>query len=651
MMESPILKNSTGRLSLGVDAGGTYTDVILLDQISGKIIARCKSPTTRPDPSIGIDNGLSKFDPQLLSKVEMVSLATTFATNAIVEEIGAHAGLILIGYDEIPRVIPKGTPVMGILGGHTVTGHEKNPLDLKSLERQLDDFVFGLEAVAVAGFFSVRNPDHENRIAQKIRARYNLPVIRAHRLSMRLDAVKRATTAWWNARLIPLISNLINSCQKVLKERGLAAPLMVVRGDGTLMSAVTALDRPVDTLLSGPAASILGAKHLAGIDDCLIVDMGGTTTDMAILSNGRVKVDPQGARVGRWDTHVEAAQVRTVGLGGDSCIQVDSRNEVSVGPRRAIPLCYQAEMDPRLNDLLSRVLERIKIAPIPGANPCSFFFKNNVNEKQDLPEITSEFFLWSEKKNWGRSYDLVEEEKKGYYFRSALTPTDLRVAAGQYSMGSPEAARLGRKIMAIHLGMSEKGVTDLIEDLISRNLCLETVAFISGKHRDLFMELLPRWYPFQKNIGDSRVDLDLKVTVTSPVVGVGAPAPSCLQQAFKHLNAHTLLPQGYDVSVAVGAVVGMVDRTFAGTVRPNRLGTYDLFTARARETCQSLKEAKTIGRRRLEQIARDEMTRNYVNDPLIEFSANDQVVAAAGKQEVYIQTDIILRATGRPAVG
>jgi N-methylhydantoinase A/oxoprolinase/acetone carboxylase beta subunit len=656
MIETPILAVKKGQrvkggLALGVDAGGTYTDVVILDHASGRMVDRCKSPTTRHNPALGIENSLSGLNPQLLADVEMVSLATTFATNAIVEEVGARAGLILMGYEEVPGVIPKSTPVLQLGGGHTVTGSEKNSLDLAALARQLDEFVFGLDAVAVAGFFSIRNPDHENRVAQEIRTRYNLPVVRAHRLSMRLDAIKRATTCWWNARLIPLISNLIQSCQNVLKARGIAAPLMVVRGDGTLMSADTALDRPVDTLLSGPAASILGAKHLAGVDDCLIVDMGGTTTDMAILRNGKVQVDPQGARVGRWETHVEAAQVRTVGLGGDSYIQVNFRREISVGPRRVIPLCRQSEMDPRLIDMLTGILERIKNSPFPGTNPCSFFIKNNLGNKTRPPEIVSEYFLWADKNGWGRSLDLIEEEKKGLYVRSALTPTDLRVAAGQFSFGSSKAARLGRKIIAIHLGVNEKELSNLIEDWISRSLCLETVSFVSGKDRNLFAELLPRWYPLQRDNSDCGVDLDLQVTLTSPVVGVGAPAPSCLQQAYQHLNAVTLMPQGYDVSVAVGSVVGMVDRTFKGTIRLDRSGTYDLFTARARDVCQNLEEAKALGQRRLEEMARDEMTKNYVRDPLFEFKVKDEVISSGSEKSVYLQTDLTLRATGRPAVG
>ena len=111
---------------------------------------------------------------------------------------------------------------MTVEGGHTVGGDEKCPLDTVFLEKNLNGFLAGLEAVAVTGFFSVRNPDHELRVARLICENHDISVVLGHQLSMRLDAVRRATTAWWNARLIPLVRNLIGATQKVL---GLHEPL------------------------------------------------------------------------------------------------------------------------------------------------------------------------------------------------------------------------------------------------------------------------------------------------------------------------------------------------------------------------------------------------------------------------------------------
>jgi len=237
------------RFGLGIDAGGTYTDVALLDLTTGKVVVYAKSLTTRPDPSEGIRNALARINKEFLSSVSMVSLATTFATNAIVEDQGAEAGLILIGYDERPSDIPATTRVLMIDGGHTVSGDEKASLDLSYLDRHLGSFLSGLEAIAITGFFSVRNSDHEHRAAQRVREARDVSIVLGHQLSMRLDAMRRATTAWWNARLIPLVRNLIRATENVLTGMNISAPLMIVKGDGTLMSIEMSLDRPIDTIL------------------------------------------------------------------------------------------------------------------------------------------------------------------------------------------------------------------------------------------------------------------------------------------------------------------------------------------------------------------------------------------------------------------
>lgn len=631
-------------VSLGIDAGGTYTDLVLLDREARAVMQAVKSPTSRPDPSRGIREGLRLLDPKVLQKVSMASLATSFATNAIVEDVGAEAGLVLIGYDRIPPAIPPFTRVLMLCGGHTVSGKEKAPLDLERLEQELPRFVQGLDAVAVTGFFSVRNPDHETRVSHIIRQRFGLPVVRGHRLSTRLDALKRATTAWWNARLIPLISNLIKACQAVLEEADVWAPLMVVRGDGTLMSAAAALERPVDTLLSGPAASILGSRYLSGVQDCLIVDMGGTTTDMALMSGGRVVVDPDGAKVGRWETHVEAARVRTIGLGGDSLIGMGVGQNIEVGPRRVVPLCVQAEQRPEMIELLRKVLVLVSAGRSRSINPSGFYCRTSDAEVG----ITSEYLLWTDAEAWPRALDLAREERDGSLVRSALTPTDLRVAAGDFALGEPEAARLGRAILARYLGMSEEALSASVEEIVSRRLCTEAASFISSKDEAALITLADRWYPFPRELS-GQVGFTLRLTLNMPVVGVGAPAPSCVPRAFRHLGAEVILPERYDVSVAVGAVVGLVDMTMTAIVRPNEAGAFDLFTP-TKSTFLHLEDAVRAGKTDLEAQAREEMTRNYVASPLLDLKVEDRKVRSSTGEEVHLETVITLRASGRPAV-
>jgi N-methylhydantoinase A/oxoprolinase/acetone carboxylase beta subunit len=633
------------RYGLGIDAGGTYTDGVILDLASGKVIAFAKALTTRPDPSAGIRQVLAKIDKQVLPHIQLVSLATTFATNAIVEDQGAEAGLILVGYEERPPEIPMATKVLMIGGGHTVSGDEKKPLDIESLRKQLGLFLKDVDAVAVAGFFSVRNSEHELRVGHFIQENYDIPVVLGHQLSMRLDAVKRATTAWWNARLIPLVRNLIRATLDVLRELGISAPLMVVRGDGTLMSVSTALDRPIDTLLSGPAASILGARFLSSIENGLIVDMGGTTTDMALLVNGRVAIHPQGAQVGKWKTHVEAAKVRTIGLGGDSLIAVDEEGRILVGPRRVIPLCLLAEQYLTINELLEIVLQKVQPSRIRGLNPCSFF----VGQTTQRLELVSEFLLLQDAAEWSSLWRLKEHEKNGDILWGAMTPTDIRVATGQFHFGNQKAARLGLAIFSKYLDMSESIFGKVVEEEIHKKLLLEAICLIcDAKMEDL--SWVGKQMFREATVRQSEVDLDIGMRLTSPVVGVGAPAGAYLPAAFRRLETECILPEPFPVACAVGAVVGMVNVVVTGEIRPTDSRQYSLHTSEGKEVFDILQDAVDRGKFLLEKIARHQMLKNDIIDPLMDFSAQEKKATISSGEELYLATLLRLQATGRPNV-
>jgi N-methylhydantoinase A/oxoprolinase/acetone carboxylase beta subunit len=646
------------RYGLGIDAGGTYTDAVIMDFTSQQVVVKCKAPTTQPDPSGGIRLVLEQIDSAFLQDVSMVSLATTFATNAMVEDRGAEAGLILVGYDERPPEIPSSTRVLMINGGHTVNGEQKGPLDVARLEVDLESFIRDLDAVAVTAFFSVRNPEHEKQVARIIRDRYDLPIVRGHRLSNRLDAIKRATTALWNARLIPLISELIIATENVLSENGIGAPLMVVRGDGTLMSAQTALDRPVDTLLSGPAASILGAKHLSGLTRALIVDMGGTTTDMASLSGGKVAIDPRGAKVGKWRTHVEAAKVRTIGVGGDSLIALTRERKLTVGPRRVIPLCIVARQHPEIISMLQTVLNTIDNAPCGHVNPCTFYLpidtgsggERALNPGNPGAGLLNEYLQFKDTCNWFSAREIEGHERTGGVYRSSLTPTDLRVAAGRFELGDRQAARLGLAVLAKHMQVEEADCIQRVEEEISRILCLEAVSLLDDRSEAALYQLVDHW--FQPSVGASNgIGFNVKVSLNAPVIGVGAPAAQCLPQTFERFDSNCLLPEAYEVSVAVGAVVGVVDRTSNAVIRNAESGGFILHTDNDRQEFSSMGDAIEAGKKKLEIHARESMKQDHVVEPLMDFSIHEKTAKAAGGENIHLETRLRLRATGRPNVG
>ncbi|MBC7313425.1 MAG: hydantoinase/oxoprolinase family protein, partial [Rhizobium sp.] len=352
---------------LGIDTGGTYTDAVLYSETQG-ILAKAKALTTRHDLAIGIAEALEKVIETSGVSVEaigLVSLSTTLATNALVEGQGGRAGLIMIGFG--PEDLKRdgladalgADPVIYLSGGHDVHGTE-TPLDLAPLEAALPELRETVSSFAVAGYFAVRNPAHENRVRDFIRDHCSLPVTCSHELSSKLGGPRRALTTLLNARLVSMIDRLVGACEDFLNRRGIDAPLMVVRGDGVLISAAEARLRPIETILSGPAASLVGARHLTGLADAVVSDIGGTTTDVAILEDGRPRLDADGAVVGGYRTMVEAVAMRTYGLGGDSEVRIDDRSmnaRIDLGPRRLVPLSLAATLHGRpVIDILERQL-------------------------------------------------------------------------------------------------------------------------------------------------------------------------------------------------------------------------------------------------------------------------------------------------------
>jgi hypothetical protein len=272
-------------VGLGIDAGGTYTDAVVYDFGAEAVLSKAKALTTHHDPLIGISEALDALAPELLERAALVALSTTHATNAIVEDRGGQPGCIVMphgGFDEA-RVL---WPHRAVIGGRmSIGGEEIEPFDEEGCREAVRELLAaGVDAFAVSGYGSTRNPAHELAAREVIAGECDLPVVCGHELSAKLNFLSRANTAALNARLLPIIDRLLTAARQTLADRGINAPLMIVKGDGSLINVETALGRPVETVLSGPAASVLGARHLAGRDDAMVIDVGGTTTDAAIIA-------------------------------------------------------------------------------------------------------------------------------------------------------------------------------------------------------------------------------------------------------------------------------------------------------------------------------------------------------------------------------
>ncbi len=260
-------------LALGIDTGGTYTDAVLVDHDTGQVLDGAKALTTRHDLALGIGAAIAAvfgsegaFRP---ADVTLVGLSTTLATNTLAEGHRGAVCLLLIGYDrglmrEYKFEAQLATDdVVYLAGGHDGLGNEVAPLDEDALRSAILARRDTVEAFAVSGYFAVRNPSHELSARDLIAELTGRPVTCGHELTSKLNAVRRATTAALNAHLVAPLTELIGSVERTLAEWGIAAPLMVVKGDGSLVRAEWATRRPVETILSGPAASVSGARPAA----------------------------------------------------------------------------------------------------------------------------------------------------------------------------------------------------------------------------------------------------------------------------------------------------------------------------------------------------------------------------------------------------
>jgi N-methylhydantoinase A/oxoprolinase/acetone carboxylase beta subunit len=571
--------DSSEALVLGIDTGGTYTDGVLLEYHSREILAAHKSLTTKRDFSIGIENVIEGIDIKDASAIRMVSVSTTLATNAIAEGKGKRVALFLIGYD--PELVASfemeshfATPnFFYFTGGHDLHGQEKAELDLPALVAKTNQIKGKVDAIAISSYFSPLNPEHEIRAHKAISQICDLPLVLGHQLSTKLGSVERATTAALNASLLAVLQDFIIAVRRAMERRGIEAPLMVVRGDGTLMSDEFAARSPVETIHSGPAASAIGGRFLSRTNDALVVDVGGTTTDLALIQNGEVAISENGASVAGYKTSVKAANLLSIGLGGDSHITLDRENNIVIGPERVVPLAYLVQQRPNLRSRLKALTQKTWPAPSPKWLEYWFLLREprnpqalKTNQEKELvkllqdgpkaiPELLEELGLFH--LNQLGANQLVRQEIIG---KAGLTPTDLLHVDGRYQLWDSEASQYGLKILSNYLNWEAQGLTDFIWSRTIEMIVRAIVEFLSEKKippLKSYAQDFGSWV-FHNSLYQEHPHLDTQIRLRSPIIGIGAPAEIMLAEVAKRLHTDLILPDHYYVANAVGAIAGSV---------------------------------------------------------------------------------------------
>jgi N-methylhydantoinase A len=351
-------------LRLGVDVGGTFTDLLLLDEKNSRTYT-AKVPSTPSDSSIGVLNGIEKICSEAginAHDIAEVMHGTTVATNTVLTKAGATVGLVTTkGYRDVLQIARSFVP--GGLGGWVIwnktlplapleltieaserigaKGEVLDPLDENALRAELQSLLGrGIEALTIALFNSYANDVHEQRIAAIARELApGIPVSTSASIMPEMYEYERTETTVVNSYVRPVVSRYVSNLQSELQSRmGNNVMLQILRSDGGLSSAQAAMDQPVNLLMSGPAGGVSGALWVArqaGFKDLLTFDMGGTSTDVALIQNGIARTRRE-TRVGDVTVRAPSIDVRTVGAGGGSIAYVPELTKaLRVGPQSA----------------------------------------------------------------------------------------------------------------------------------------------------------------------------------------------------------------------------------------------------------------------------------------------------------------------------
>jgi N-methylhydantoinase A/oxoprolinase/acetone carboxylase beta subunit len=666
-------------LRLGIDTGGTYTDAALVNN-SDQVVAGVKALTTHSNLAVGIGSALAQLPRSGLGSVGLVSLSTTLATNAIVEGQGAPVGLILAGYSSaqverahLEQIVRDGYLLL-LDGSHDAAGSESAPLDLDTARGAISEWHSKVSAIGISAIFGVRNPTHEIALREIIRAQTSLPITCGHELASSLDAPRRAITVAINASLIPFISQLIRSVQKILGGLSINAPLMVVKGDGSLVRAEIALQRPVETVISGPAASVIGACHLSRSQTAIITDMGGTTTDIAIVTDGQPNISDQAALIGDWRPMVETIQVLSVGLGGDSEARFKGGRGLALGPRRVIPISLLGHQFPRV---LGDLEAQLSGSPTPRSNRFALQLHIDQNQLTQMSPIERE--VWDRLAEGPLEMEKLNQEnrqqakaiatlvRKGIVIYSGFTPTDAAHVLQYTNHWSENSAELAAKIWGKQMrhvygwGKFQPGDAQtpsrVVHEMVIRqimnnlvNACLSVQG--DDEHpTDLrrVSEILTGWLTAERGTKSKLFSVHFKKN--RKLVAVGAPAHLYYPDVSGKLGINLEIPAHADAANAVGAVVGSVTQREHMSITQPTLGQFRAHDKQGPADFTLLKEAiqfaesTTAARARTKARSAGASTIELVTEHIQTSVEPDDL-----SKEVFFECKVTSTASGRPSM-
>ena len=665
-------------IRLGIDTGGTFTDAVVVDTEGPRVLAKAKALTTKGDLTHGISAAIDALAAGELARVEQVALSTTLATNACVEGKGGRAKLVIVGTtDEVLHRVDAqgkfGIPYDDVLTVEFVGSYDGGEVvipDWEALYAENRAFFDEADSFGIASIYALNNGAVvEKDGAAFLKERFGKPVVEATTVAVEPNVIGRGATALLNARLVPVIGDFLDAIDAVLAKRGLRVPVSIVRSDGSLMSEELARERPVETILSGPAASVTGAQALASSPESLIVDIGGTTSDISIVHAGRPnKTD--GIVIGGWKTQVAGVSIDTIALGGDTVVRYTKNSRLELGTRRVTPLCIAASRWPAVIGTLKTYLARA----------CSDFHARYelfylLRDPGDVSRFTKperEFIellsdgpvsLFDDRMSiLGLKTQRLEDE--GIVMRCGMTPTDAMHLKGDFREFDVQGSRLGAQcLLKSYRGMdaaqSDDAIMALADEIVELAQFRLFNQVVGAFSQDAFWPDGPAAPDGQlativKRVWERRGQppagsFGVRFDCPATLVGVGAPTHVFLGEAARAIGGTWTVPEHAEVANAVGAAVSRVVVEQHVRVRPVRgsdgvVQGYQLRSRDASEMYKDVDGALAAAREQARAQALEEARRRGATGELdCHMEEGRFVYGATGILELVREWDVIAR--------
>ncbi len=641
-------------LGLGIDTGGTYTDAVIVDMETKEVIAKKKAFTTYQDLSIGLleaVDGVLKSENFSINNIHLVGISTTLATNSILQGRGGSVSLIGIGWKPENGWEFGASSSIFISGGHDSRGCEVHALDLNEVENAIEHSLRETDAIVVSSFFSILNPSHEERVREAIRATSSIPIVTGHELTAELGILERTTTAVLNAKLLPIIDDFLSGVEKSLALREIKAPIMVLKGDGSFMNLERARMRPVETILSGPAASLMGGKQLSRLDRCIVLDIGGTSTDIAYLDKGFSRLQKEGAVVGHWRTRVKAVDIWTTGLGGDSRLDfIDGR--IVIGPDRVLPIEAACMQYPTL---FNKMKELHKTEFLIAFDRETSLLNDGERLVFDCIRMNGPITLAEVMQALPDVFLVPEYAKrltaKNFVIVTGPTPTDVLHVAGIYLNGSLEGAREAIGILAERgnqtidefvANFTERIGSRLAEEVVKKAI-LDGSGEIPSDKASLHLVKLA-------TSGPSESSISVRIGVDRPIVGIGAPAHVYVPLMKRFLGTEVIIPKDFDVGNAVGALCSEVSECVEVQILPRDYRFHVYAPNHEPSDFETMEQAISVARDVAELLARDQVIEAGGVDvrTLVDVEIKWVNAGNNGQKEIVNWVSVRARAIGKP---